>query len=82
MSDLFGNHIFGFPTRRLISLYLWESVHTVVIDSLDVRLRTLSNLSAHFSKIAYLSVRRVIPSALRNVVAAELFGPLIVFSAS
>ena len=75
MSDLFGNHIFGFPTRWLISLYLWESVDSAVIDTLDGRLNTLLKLSAHFPKIASLCVRKLFLSEPSNAVASEHFGP-------
>ena len=42
------------------------------------RLRTPSKCSAHLFKIAYLSVRRLVPSALRSGVVPELWGPYIV----
>ena len=42
---------------------------------LDGRFSTLLKCSAHLFKLASLSVRRVFISALRNVVAPELFGP-------
>ena len=38
----------------------------------DGRLRTPSKCSAHLFKIASLSVRRLVPSALRSGVAPEL----------
>ena len=38
--------------------------------------------SADISKITSLSVKRVLSSALSNVVTPELFGPYLVFSAS
>ena len=41
---------------------------------LDSRFSTFLKCSAHLFKIASLSVRRVFPSALTNVVASELFG--------
>ena len=40
----------------------------------DVRLRTQSKCSAHLFKIASLSVRRLVPSALRRGVVPELKG--------
>ena len=48
----------------------------------DGRLSTLLKCSAHLFKIASLSVRSVLPSALRSGVAPEIFGPSIVFRAS
>ena len=48
----------------------------------DGRLRTLSKCSAHLFLIASLSVRRLVPSALRRGVVSELWRPLTVFSAS
>ena len=48
----------------------------------DGRLRTPSTYSAHFFNIASLSVRRLVPSALRSGVVHELWGPYIVLSAS
>ena len=48
----------------------------------DSRLRTPSKCSAHLFKIASLSVRRLVPSALRSGVVSELWGPYTVLSAS
>ena len=48
----------------------------------DGRLRTPSKCSAHLFMIASLSVRRLVPSALRSRVAPELWGPYTVLSAS
>ena len=48
----------------------------------DGRLRTPSKCSAHLLKIASLSVRRLVPSALRSGVVPELWGPYIILSAS
>ena len=48
----------------------------------DGRLRTPSKCSAHLYKIASLSVRRLVPSALRSGVVPELWGPYTVLSAS
>ena len=48
----------------------------------DGRLRTPSKCSAHLFKIASLSVRRIVPSALRSGVVPELWGPYTVFRAS
>ena len=45
------------------------------------QLRTPSKCSAHLFKIASLSVRRLVPSALRSGVVPELWGPYIVLSA-
>ena len=42
---------------------------------LDGRFSTLLKCSAHFFKKASLSMRRVLPSALSNVVAPELLRP-------
>ena len=44
--------------------------------------RTLSKCSAHLFKLAFLSVRRLVPSALRKRVVPELWGPYTVLSAS
>ena len=41
----------------------------------DGQLSTLLKCSAHLFKIASLSVRSVLPSALSSGVAPELFGP-------
>ena len=49
---------------------------------LDGHLSTLFKRSANISKIASSSVKRVLPSALSNVVTPEHFGPEMVFSAS
>ena len=46
------------------------------------RLRTPSKCSAHLFKIASLSVRRLVPSALRSGVVPQLWGPYIVWSVS
>ena len=40
----------------------------------DGRLRALSKCSAHLFKISSLSVRRLVPSALRRGVVTELWG--------
>ena len=48
----------------------------------DGRLRTPSKCSAHLFKIVSLSVRRLVPSALRSGVVPELWGPYTVLSAS
>ena len=48
----------------------------------DGRLRTSSKCTAYLFKIASLSVRRLVPSALRSGVVPELWGPYIVLSAS
>ena len=48
----------------------------------DGRLRTPSKCSAHLFKIASLSVRRLVPSALRSGVVPELWGPYTVLRAS
>ena len=49
----------------------------LIVSSLidDGRLRTPSKRSAHLFKIASLSVRRLVPSALRSGVVPELWGP-------
>ena len=48
----------------------------------DGRLRTPSKCSDHLFKIASLSVRRLVPSALRSGVVPELWGPYTVLSVS
>ena len=48
----------------------------------DGRLRTLSKCLAHLFKIASLSARRLVSSALRSGVIPELWGPYTVLSAS
>ena len=48
----------------------------------DGRFRTPSNCSAHLFKIASLSIRILVPSALRSGVVPELCGPYTVLSAS
>ena len=48
----------------------------------DDQLRTPSKCSAHLFKIASLSVRRLVPSALRSGEVPELWGPYTVLSAS
>ena len=48
----------------------------------DGRFRTPSKCSAHLFKLAYLSVRILVPSALRSGVVPELWGQYIVLSAS
>ena len=58
--------------KQNIALYLWESVDSISLV-LDGRLNTLLTRSVHLSKIASLSVRRVPPSRLRNVVAPGLW---------
>ena len=74
------------PTAFLVSMTVGNSsngtLHSIcgslLIASslmLDGRFSTLLNCSAHLFKITSLSVRRVLPSALSNVVAPELFGP-------
>ena len=55
------------------------SIASSLID--DGRLRTPSKCSANLFKIASFSVRRLVPSALRNGVVPELWGPYTVLSA-
>ena len=37
MSDLFGNHIVGFPTRRLICKYMWllQTMSIVIVKTIS-----------------------------------------------
>ena len=44
----------------------------------DGRLRSPSKCSAHLFKIAFLSVRKLVPSVLRSGVVPELWVPYIV----
>ena len=57
---------------------LWQSVDSIVM-TFDGRLSRLLKCSALLRKIASLSVRSVLPSALSNGMVPELFGPLTVF---
>ena len=60
--------------------YFPPVITSLLID--DGRLRTPSKSSAHLFKIASLSVRKLVPFALRSGVIPELWGPHIVLSAS
>ena len=71
--------------RRLGAHQAAENIPSVLIASSlidDGRLRTPSKCSANLFKIASLSVRRLVPSALRSGVVPELWGPYSVLSAS
>ena len=52
MSDLFGNHIVGFPTRRLIYQYvLYVSAHWLAVEGIQKTTSGQGILALHMSRL-------------------------------